>query len=204
MINHDLKCIFVEVPKTGSTSIRSIIGHPQKPHMNIKEIQEKFFAEQIHPSNNFLKNIFYKQKAERQWNTYYKFGFVRNPWDRVVSLYLRKEGLQMADKMSFHEFVHWIENSSDTSIHPSKHKNQLDWFLDSKGNIAVDFIGKFESLNEDWKIIAKKLGTSTTLPHTNKNIAKKKHYTEYYNNELREIIAKKFQKDIDYFGYKFK
>ena len=85
MISDKLKCIFVEVPKTGSTSIRNIIGHPEKPHLNICQIaheiqKEKFYA-------------------------YFKFGFVRNPWDRAVSLYERREGLQMKSKMTFDEFI---------------------------------------------------------------------------------------------------
>ncbi len=128
MINHEYKCIFVEVPKTGSTSIRSIIGSPEKPHLNIKEIKEKNFYEFDLDTTNVFMHFFKRKIIELKWKQYFKFGFVRNPWDRVVSLYLRKEGIQMSKEMSFPEFVHWIQNSSDTSIHPSKHKNQLDWF----------------------------------------------------------------------------
>ncbi len=202
MINHEYKCIFVEVPKTGSTSIRSIIGSPKKPHLNIKEIKKEFFSEQEHIDNGFFS--FFKQRAiEKKWRQYFKFGFVRNPWDRVVSLYLRKEGIQMSKEMSFSDFVYWIQNSSDTSIHPSKHKNQLDWFLDHRGEIAVDFIGKFENLDNDWKFISNKLGSTHSLPHANKNPIKKKYYTEYYTDELRYIIANKFRKDIEYFNYEF-
>lgn len=203
MINHTLKCIFIEVPKTGSTSIRSIVGYSDKPHMNIKEIKEKFYEELSVKDTNFLTRYIHNKRNDVKWNSYFKFGFVRNPWDRIVSLYFRKEGIQMSDKMSFSEFVHWIENSSDTSIHPSKHKNQLDWFLNEKGDISVDFIGKFENLEDDWKYISKQLNLDTSLPHANKSRVKKKHYTEYYTPELREIIADKFQKDIEYFSYKF-
>lgn len=202
MINHQYKCIFIEVPKTGSTSIRSIIGTPKKPHLNIKEIKEEFFYEKENINNSFFP-FFKKIAIEKKWRQYFKFGFVRNPWDRVVSLYLRKEGIQMSDKMSFEEFIHWIENSSDTSIHPSQHKNQLDWFLNEKGDISVDFIGKFENLNKDWEIIQKKLDIQSSLPHKNQNITKKKHYSEYYNKETKDIIYEKFKVDIEYFKYNF-
>ncbi len=203
MISHKYACIFVEVPKTGSTSIRSIIGSPAKPHLNIKETREKFISEYKQKHTNIINRFFKNRAAKSKWEEYFKFGFVRNPWDRVVSLYLRKEGIQMAGKMNFDEFVHWIQNSSDTSIHPSKHKNQLDWFLDTNGKLAVDYIGKFETLDEDWRVISKKLGIEQPLPHANKNPKKKKHYTEYYNHELRDIIADKFRIDIEYFDYKF-
>ncbi len=203
MINHEYKCIFVEVPKTGSTSIRSIIGSPEKPHLNIKEIKEKFFHEFDLDTTNVFTHFLKRKKVELKWKKYFKFGFVRNPWDRVVSLYLRKEGIQMSKEMSFPEFVHWIQNSSDTSIHPSKHKNQLDWFLSDNQELEVDFIGKFENINKDWQFISNKLGITNILPHENKNMIKKKHYTEYYTNELRDIIADKFRVDIEYFDYKF-
>jgi len=203
MINHQYKCIFVEVPKTGSTSIRSLIGKPEKPHLDIQELKKKFYQERLDNTKNPIKNYIYKKILIYQWNNYFKFGFVRNPWDRVVSLYLRKEGIQMSDKMDFSTFVYWIQNSSDTSIHPSKHKNQLDWFLDENKQIAVDFIGKFENINEDWQIISKKLGIEASLPHANKNLTKKKHYTEYYTEDLKEVIAEKFHTDIEYFGYEF-
>src|SRR5256886_12135357 len=94
--------------------------------------------------------------GDRQFNAYFKFGFVRNPWDRVVSLYERTEPLQMKDKMTFDEFVDWIQYSSSTCIHSSPHRYQLDWFVDPNGNVLADFIGKFERLDEDWAFVAKK------------------------------------------------
>jgi hypothetical protein len=73
MISDQFKCIFVAVPKTGSTSIRAILGSPPKPHLNIWQIAGLV--------------------DERKFDTYYKFGFVRNPWDRAVSRYEHKEGM---------------------------------------------------------------------------------------------------------------
>ena len=202
MLNHDLKCVFLEVPKTGSTSIRRILGEPDKPHMDIREYKKKFFHERI-DAKNPLSRIVQHISAKKEWQNYFKFGFVRNPWDRTVSLYLRKEGIQMANKMDFAEFVRWIQYSSDTCIHPSQHKNQIDWFLDENGKIAVDFIGKFENIRKDWHTVAEHLGIDAKLPHANKNLNKTKHYTEYYTPELVDIIAKKFKTDIDYFNYEF-
>lgn len=182
MISDLYKCIFVEVPKTGSSSIRSIIGEPRKPHLNIWQIaneagREKFLA-------------------------YFKFGFVRNPWDRAVSLYERREGLQLRDKMSFDEFVEWMKFASSTCLHPVPHRYQLDWFVDPHGNVIVDFIGKFENLDSDWGKIAQKLGIDKPLPHLRQN-PRKRHYTEYYNDRTRKIIADRFAIDIEYFGYEF-
>jgi hypothetical protein len=140
--------------------------------------------------------------GQRQFEAYFKFGFVRNPWDRVVSLYERTEALQMKNQMTFDEFVDWIQYSSATCIHSSPHRYQLDWFVDPNGNVLADFIGKFERLDEDWAYVAQKLGITETLPHRRASF-RTRHYTEYYNAKTRELIANKFRVDIERFGYEF-
>jgi len=131
-----------------------------------------------------------------------QFGFVRNPWDRVVSLYERTEALQVRNEMTFEQFVNWIEYSSATCVHSSPHRYQLDWFVDPNGNVLADFIGKFERLEEDWAFVAQKLGLSEKLPHRRAN-PRDRHYTEYYNSRTRDVIANKFRVDIERFGYEF-
>ncbi|PYL30524.1 MAG: hypothetical protein DMF45_02205 [Verrucomicrobia bacterium] len=212
MISHRHKCIFVEVPKTGSSSIRAIIGKSPKPHMDLSEIKKVMetcwtpYDELKHRILEYLYLLRSKRRCaeigRQQFNSYFKFGFVRNPWDRVVSLYERTEPLQMKDKMSFDQFVNWIQYSSSTCIHSSPHRYQLDWFVDASGKILADFIGKFERLETDWAFVAQKLGIAESLPHKRAN-PRSRHYTEYYDNRTREIITKKFKVDIDYFGYEF-
>lgn len=213
MISHKHKCIFVEIPKTGCSSIRSVIGSPPKPHLNICQIKDSLRYGWTHYGGikNKIFNCFYpllptksrKLIGDRQFNSYFKFGFVRNPWDRVVSLYLRGEGLQMHHQMTFNEFVSWIKYSSSTCIHPVPHVNQLDWLVDPHGNVMVDFIGRFENFQKDWLIVSNKLRLPKVLPHRNRNPIKKKHYTEFYTESTKRIINQKFQCDIEYFGYRF-
>ena len=212
MISHTHKCIFVEVPKTGSSSIRSIIGNPPLPHLNICQIRynlQHYWTSYGGAGNRAMASLYLllpekkrNDAGNKLFDSYYKFGFVRNPWDRVVSLYLRREGLQMRDKMSFGDFVDWIKYSSSTCIHPLPHTNQLDWFVDPNGNVLVDFIGKFENLEDDWATVSGKLELTQDLPHK-KRSSRSRHYTEYYSATTQKIIENKFRVDIEYFGYEF-
>ena len=67
----------------------------------------------------------------------------------------------------------------------------------------MDFIGKFERLDDDWATVAAKLKIDTPLPKLNVTKTKRRHYTEYYNNKTRDIINTRFAVDIEYFEYEF-
>ncbi len=142
--------------------------------------------------------------SPQQFTEYFKFGFVRNPWDRTVSLYERKKKRVLAQKKetSFEEFVESAKYASSTCIRSQFNRYQLDWFLDYGGNIRVDFIGRYERLEEDWATIARKLGIDTPLLHENESVGRR-HYTEYYDRKTKDIIATRFAVDIDYFEYEF-
>ncbi len=175
MINDKYKVIFVHVIKTGGVSIATALGMKQK---------------QYHKSASKIK----KELGENIWNEYFKFTFVRNPFEKIVSQYhynRHKFGLKDS---TFKEYVKAWSEGQKISTYP-----QLNLFyIDEK----LDFIGRFENLQEDFNTICDKIGIQQQqLPHKNKS--KHKHYTEYYDDETREIVAQKYAKDIEYFGYKF-
>ncbi|HAW20747.1 MAG TPA: hypothetical protein DCX14_11235 [Flavobacteriales bacterium] len=212
MFSNKYRCIYIEIPKTGSTSIRSLVGNPILPHQDILYYKNMLRNQWPYEHKGHLQVKKYYQSlttegARRKigdavFDRYFKFSFVRNPWARVVSLYFRNDGEQMRDKMSFEEFVDWIQCSSDTSVFISGKKNQRDWFLDENGQEILDFVGKFETLQSDWNIIASKIGAPKELPHLNEGIDKLP-YTDYYTAKTQDIISAKFKTDIERFEYTF-
>ncbi len=72
---------------------------------------------------------------------------------------------------------------------------------DENGNVIVDFIGKFEKLEEDFGKVCEKIGVKAELSKSNKS--NHGHYQNYYNDETKNKIGKIYEKDIAMFGYTF-
>lgn len=203
MINHKYKCIFVHIPKTGGTSIEYVFDKLALRRM----VKYKHYT---------LRNY---ERLNQQIDQYYKFSFVRNPWDMTVSMYnylwkterpWPKKWRRNNNNFSKLSFEEWVTHSSflaptiRTLDVNARHNGQdgdfSSWLTSEK--YTLDFIGKFENLQGDFNKICDKIGMpQQQLPHVNKS--RGKHYTEYYNDETRQIVAEKYAKDIEYFGYKF-
>ena len=186
--NNKFNFIFIHINKTAGISIQNALNSPKQAHMLAWHV--------------------YKKVDPNRWNTCFQFAFVRNPWDRAVSDYFyRCKGNQHNLKHSPISFEEWI-NKTYVECDPFFHNRrynfipQIEWLTDPSGKILVDFIGKFENLETDFKYICKKININEVkLPHKNKTI--RKNYREYYNENTKNIIADWYKKDIDYFKYKF-
>jgi hypothetical protein len=73
---------------------------------------------------------------------------------------------------------------------------------DASGNRVIDFVGRFENLQNDFDAVCDTIGVPRQQL-LNSNHIQRKRYTEYYDEETREIVAKHHARDIEYFGYKF-
>ncbi len=136
----------------------------------------------------------------RFYGTAFKFAFVRNPWDRLVSRY---SYLLRTTDHPRHEFVKGLddfESYLQWEIRRGK-MHQHTYVTDGRGNWLVDFIGYFERLEADFAKVCKRLGISAELPRA--NISSHRDYRTYYNDRTRDFVAKHFQRDIELFGYTF-
>lgn len=200
MISHKHKCIFIHIPKCAGSSVeKSLMG---KQYVKWDE-HNKIWVQ--HATAQQVKKLYCQD-----YEDYFSFAFVRNPWDRAVSDYFWiKKDLKIKD--TFKNFL-LLENNFNTPKLSYPHLNsfgrgdhvlaQSDFILNSRGEQIVNFIGKFENLQQDFNIVCDKIGIpKQRLPHKNKG--DHKHYTEYYNNETCEIVAEKYKKDVEYFNYEF-
>ncbi len=219
-VNFEKQCIFIAVPKTGTTSVRVQIkqrGIPliPNPHLDIMQIRDALYTyfltrslakNESFPSESVPKDKDIRTQANNVFNTYFKFSAVRNPWARAVSLYFRGEGIQLKDRCSFDEFCQNHFYASDTCRHPTLHRNQIDWLLDEKGEVLMDYVYKLENFEEAIKEILER--TDGRLRITNRNLNKNpqslsRKYRDLYTEKTKKIIAERFAKDIDFFKYSF-
>lgn len=198
MICHKYKCIFIHIPRCGGTSMEiSMVGN------NWHDVD----ASTKHLIASTAKKIY-----EPYWNHYFKFSFVRNPWDRMVSLkrFGNFYGINFKnnkiDMSNYFKKFPQIEVDPKSKVHNDKFHPIANAVYLNILNVDLDFIGRFENINEDFEFVCECIGASTSLLPLKNDTAHQsqhKHYTEYYDDETREIVSEKYAKDIKYFGYKF-
>jgi len=176
MIDHERKCFFLHIGRTGGTSIDYAFcgGVATHKHWRPNEVIDLIGIE--------------------KWKEYFKFSFVRNPWDRMVSMYFYRRDVRQVTPtdMSFKGFVRWIHFDCDPHT-------QMRWF---QGRLEeMDFVGRFENLKEDFQIVCERVGLEVELPHHEGTVHD--HYTTYYDLETRQLVADYYRTDIKKFGYSF-
>ena len=138
----------------------------------------------------------------------FKFAFVRNPWDLQVSSYhhLKRERPHLLkDITDFATFLKWkldperpYQYHIDTSI-----ELQSDYLIDLHGDNMVDYIGRYETLQEDFDHVCKKIGIPPKkLPHK-RRATDRGSYHRYYTDNTIELVNNHFKRDIEMLGFKF-
>jgi len=211
-VSHELKCVFVHIPRTGGTSIERALGffHDWKIESRTAMfglIQSADLLEKVSVSN-FLQHA----TAQEVWTIlpprcadYFSFAFVRNPWDRMVSIFCRKDpnlvvsaaqaGIDLTS-LSFEQFLNIVRTVNHVHLMP-----QAKFILDVRGSCLVDFVGRFERLEEDFMTIADRLHIAVKLERYNRSVHK--DYREYYSGQSRQLVAQLYREDIEAFGYDF-
>jgi hypothetical protein len=186
-----IESLYLHNPKTGGTSIECLV--------NKYKLGNKIIQSVYHMDVSFWKYVL--TSCEIDWNSIFKFTFVRNPWDKLVSSYLH-QGARKAkwkDCLDFEGFEHYVLSLSGFG---KQHR-----FTHIDGKLEVDFVGKFENYTEDISYVFKKIGLEEYLenfPHKRKNTfeGRRPHFSHYYSNaRVRNKVRPFLSEDANLFGY---
>jgi hypothetical protein len=200
MISFQKRFLFVHIPKTAGNSIQSVLRDYSEDELVALR------GEQDGVERFGLRNPKYKLKkhstladyraalGETEFGNLYKFTCVRNPWDRMISLYFTPT--QNAAGWDRKKFRHLIVKALPVSDYLRLNERENESFEN------VDYILRFENLEDDFRSLCAALDISpVVLPKYNRS--NREHYSKYYDVELRELVRARFAAEIKRFGYTF-
>jgi Sulfotransferase family len=210
------RAVYIETPKVACTSIKTVLaevlgislepsgGDPHAVHWPRAEMSPN-------RSGHLFPGLF-------------AFAFVRNPWDRLVSCYRDKirgeaDGYThftvrpgvanclarfdvFVPGMRFNDFVAAVASITDEDADPH-FRSQHTFVTNEEGKRAVDFIGRFERLPEDFRFVQDRIGLPRKEIPWLQKAKTPATYTGFYDSEARKIVGERFRQDIEMFGYEF-
>lgn len=226
------KFIFIKSFKTAGTSVEAALSNfcsgddvvtPLNDYRYNRDENGKF----IHKSMNAdefaklgLPNLQHvdaptiKGKVSPEvWNDYFKFSITRNPWDRAISYFFweKRRDRALEPKKRFYHYlgVPFNEHEQLRQLFASYIRNATwpnnDCFYTIDDQLCTDFVIRYESLQDDYSEVCKKLGLpENTLPRLKGGIRKQRyHYSDFYDEETIALVAEHHKNDIRLFGYEF-
>ena len=186
-ISYSSKVLWFRVAKVGT---RTVLGHLKK---------EAVCLEAEHP--------YHVRYRAKNFTNFFRFAFVRNPWDRLVSAWLNKVvnsnhfGFAPESLKKYQDFANFVDYLSSVNVESCDSHLKLQSRLVDLGN--VDFLGRFETFAKDFVHVCKQIGISSQGVEA-KNVSHgRKDYRKYYSGELVEAVGEIYSRDIQIFGYDY-
>lgn len=209
LVSYDKKFLFLHNPKTAGTSFKNLLlPYSEKPELCWENRLLSRIGVNVNLVGPWRRRRFRghctaldvkRSIPAAQFQGLFKFGFVRNPWSMLVSLYnyiptrpTHRYCQRVAD-MTFAEFAdEWSQRPEIL---------QVPRVCDQDGSLLLDFVGYLENISEDTARICERIGIRGNLPV--KNASTKTDYRHMYTDELRDLVAERLADDIQFFGYNF-
>jgi hypothetical protein len=213
------RILYYSIPKVACSSIMSAFVDALGIDFPADEWKPEVF--QTHKWDHLFDRhaVVIESSLPPPYNRYWSFAFVRNPWDRLVSCYAEKirpdgdpenfvNGVSRVllpfgvfrPGMSFDDFARAVAEIPDSEAEPH-FMSQHRFITRRSGALTVDFVGRFERLNEDFATIQQRISQPLALGHLLKS--RRGDYKGYYYGGLRKVVAARYAEDIALFDYKF-
>lgn len=207
IISHKHQFIFFAVPKTATHTIREAL----RQHTDADDWEQQvLYGQQFLPFPEIARLNHGHISAEQiypfldadVWKNYFKFAFVRNPFDRFVStcFFLNREDPGFANNAVRFMKDRIMRERFQKRVLVRPQYQQLCW---ANGELALDFVGRYESLQQSYDEICERIG----LPGTElgvKNSSKHSSYDSYYDADLRQRVANFYADDLRIFDYDYR
>jgi hypothetical protein len=207
LISDSHEFIFLRMRKVASTSMKAMLTPLGLPlpagriaHLKSRLHLERDYHKYVFRAHDDIRAAQKRMPADK-FDRYFKFAFVRNPWDRLVSEY---EFLLKKTQHGRHSRVKRLSGFKQfiQMQIPRRDAYQINMLCDNNGILLMDFVGKIENLDKDWQTVCDRIGIERqALP--SKNVTEHKHYREYYDDECQQLVAKHWKREIELFKYTF-
>ena len=215
-INHDMKAIFIHVHKTGGTYLSYMLhkyygfknyyirrpDHDQFCFNKKKSTKYINYENRVHGVLMYYKTSPYINKkmnmTPQKWDSYYKFCFIRNPYDKIISAWNHVNRYNIP----FENYLNLKDTCNDVE-YMHLFMPQIRNIINERGLININFIGKFENLEEDFQTVLKNIGFKNIVHEVAKkmNARPHEHYTKYYNQIILDRVNVLLREDFERLDY---
>jgi hypothetical protein len=199
LLSHSKKFVTIDIPKTGTRSLRETLLESGFVDFVGSHLGDRKKIWQ-HSEAKYIKKVF--DESNLDWDSYYKYTVVRNPWDKYVSGInysfesFNRRGLFKTKSKMKQEFCDFLKRTRNFTT-------QKDYITDEHGEIIVDQVSNFDNLQQEFDGFCSNVNIKKTkLKHS--NLSEKMVTKEcLFNQESIDIIYEREKFVIDMMGYSF-